>query len=665
MLSKNILLGRKTKRNDTSEDSLDQKDSTIIKFINLSTKKNKYKSFCYSYIKFSFTDRYNFNDLIINQQQSIELNIKSDKIFFFDKIELGNDKGKKIHFILPIYKNKINTVYIDLCNKKKAYCFEYIFYAKTIKKLPDYLIYNDELMLKQFDTYNLKYRKRLILLNVEEDSIKGYIKNNSLDSNSYKICIRINNKGKINSSIHEITIEKKKTIKKSKLKSNKKHINDIINLFDEFKRNKSMEPLKEKYNYLDDDKAIIRFLKNYEYFESSYIDIPDINNNDVDLLKEYLLKLILKYCFIEIDKSKNEYEIEDINDNILTSINNITNIIDDIEQFTEGKQNSEILRFRLFRSTLYNLYSSISKKSSNKLACLTTISQYHQKIIDINACSKNNPYYKAIVFLKEVADNLNEDSALFDLLMQYNSGISDDVNLINEQNKPVENNSKYEISMLTVSEVATHLKNILPEFMIRYTCDNKVDSFYSTLNDLIFINEKKTFQRNDISHLDGLERYTLPIVILLLHESWGHRKVAKSNDIEKDSPIRNYLRIENFNEELNEIIIDETGNKKKGESGLEIEFLLTGDNKSSIFREFLSDCVNDKNINLLNIKFWVKKDFKEFQKVMIENYKQIYDNDINKIKRKNREDEMDNDFSIYQENVFYIDGVKKGPFCKV
>ena len=81
--------------------------------------------------------------------------------------------------------------------------------------------------------------------------------------------------------------------------------------------------------------------------------------------------------------------------------------------------------------------------------------------------------------------------------------------------------------------------------------------------------------------------------------------------------------------------------------------------------EFLSDCVNDKNINLLNIKFWVKKDFKEFQKLMIENYKQIYNDDINKIKRKNREDEMDNDFSIYQENVFYIDGVKKGPFCKV
>lgn len=665
MLSKIRLLGRKTKRSDIPEDSLNQKDSTIIKFINISNKKYKYKSFYYSYIKFSFTHRYNFNDLIINQKQSIELNIKSDKIFFFDKIELGNDKGNKMNFILPIYKNKINTVYIDLYTKKKAYCFEYIFYAKTAKKLPDYLIYNDEIRLKQFDTYNLKYRKRLLLLNVEENSIKGYIKNIALVPNSYKICIRINNRGKINFSIHELVVEKKKTIQNSKLKANKKHINDIIKLFDEFKRNKSMEHLKEKYNYLNDEDAIFRFLKNYEYIDSSYIDIPNINNNDVDILKEYLLKLILRYCFIEIDKTKKNRQIEKINDNILKSINNITSIIDDIEQFTKGAQNSEILRFRLFRSTLYNLYSSISEKSSNKIACLETISEYHQKIIDINVCSENNPYYIAVFFLKEVADNLNEDSALFDLLMQYNSGISDDINLINKQNIQEKNNSKYEISMITVSEVATHLKNILPEFMIRYTCDSKTNSFYSTLNDLIFINEKKTFKQDDILDLDEYEEYTLPIVMLLLHESWGHRKVAKSNEIEKDSPIRNYLRNENFKEELNEIIKDEAGKKKKGESGLKIEFLITGDDKSRIFPEFLSNYWNDINKNLLNVRLWVKNDFSEFQKLMIENYEEIYKMDINKIKSKNREDEKDNDFSIYQEKVYYIDGVKIGPFYKV
>ena len=72
--------------------------------------------------------------------------------------------------------------------------------------------------------------------------------------------------------------------------------------------------------------------------------------------------------------------------------------------------------------------------------------------------------------------------------MQYNSCISNDISLFKQQNKPEENNSKYELNMLTVSEVATHLENILPEFIIRHTCDNKVNAFNSTLNDLIFIN---------------------------------------------------------------------------------------------------------------------------------------------------------------------------------
>jgi hypothetical protein len=82
---------------------------------------------------------------------------------------------------------------------------------------------------------------------------------------------------------------------------------------------------------------------------------------------------------------------------------------------------------------LYNLYSVISKYKNNKLVCLEILSKYHQKIIDIKKISKKNPYYNAIMFLKEVAENLNEESALFDLLMQYNSGISEDISLFNEE----------------------------------------------------------------------------------------------------------------------------------------------------------------------------------------------------------------------------------------
>ena len=664
MLSKNKqLLGKKTKRANFSKGELNkEKIFTTIKLINLCDKRNKAK--CYTYIKFSFTDRIYLDSLIKYKNQSIELDIESDKIFIIDKIELGNDIGNKVDFLIPIYINRTNTCYIDLKAKKKGYSFEFIFYAKTIKKLPEYFQYNDELQLREFDTYNLKYRKKLIILNVEDKVVNDYIQKVTFDSNSYKICVRINNKGNAFPSIHELKLEKKIRIRISSQKANTQHIIDILNLFEELKENKSLKSLITKYKYLYDDNALHQFIKHYDYIETSYLDIPNIDDNDVNLIKEYLLKLIVKYLFIKISKNKKPAQIKKINNNIMKMINNITNIINDIEQFTKDLENSNILKFRLFRATLYNLYSAISGNSSNKEVCIEILSKYTQKIIDIRTCSRDDPYYNAVEFLKDVANNINEDSALFDVLMQYNSGISDDINLFNKEKKYCENDTKYEISMITVSDIAEHLKNILPEFIVRYTLDNEVDSFYSTLNDLIFINEKKSLKLDEISDLDELTEYTLPIVILLLHECWGHRKVAISNKIVKDSPIRNYLRSENFDEELIKVIKENTG-KIKGESGLELEYLLTGDNKSRIFPEFLLNYRYWQNENLLDVKLWVKSNFTDFQKLMIQNYREINKDHMNKIQNKNRESKKDNDLSVYNEKVYYIDGIKIGPFCKV
>ena len=357
-------------------------------------------------------------------------------------------------------------------------------------------------------------------------------------------------------------------------------------------------------------------------------------------------------------------KIETVNDYIFKIINNIISIIDDIEKFENDSENSIILKFRLYRATLYNLYSVISKYKNNKLVCLEILSKYHQKIIDIKKISKKNPYYNAIMFLKEVAENLNEESALFDLLMQYNSGISEDISLFNEENIYNSKNTKYELSMLTISDIADHLKNILPQFLVRFTCDNEVNAFYATLNDLVFINEKKSFKKDDISNLDDFSEYTLPITILLLHECWGHKKVAQSNKIIKESPIRNYLRSENFDEEFVKVLDENTG-KMKGESIVELEYLLTGSNKSRYFQEFLLDHKNSQNENLLKVNLWVKPDFTNFKLIMLNNHKEIFNDKIAETKSKNRNDENDDDLSRYNMKVYDIDGVKVGPFFKV
>ena len=663
MLSKNNpMLRRKRNRTNLTDQELNMKTVTRINLINLCNK--KYNSDCYTYIKFSFTKKIYLDNLVKYNNQSIELNIESDKIYIIDEIELGNNIGNKIRFLIPIYMNRTNTCYIDLKHKKRSYAFEFIFYSKTIKKLPQYLEYNNKQNLRVFDYYNLKYRKKLVVLNAEDDIIKKYIQKTALDANSYKICVRINNKGKIFPSIHEIKHEKKIVANISLVKANTKHIEDIYKLFEEFKNSKCLKELKKKYNYLNDDNAFAQFLKNYNYTETYYLDIPNINDNDVNLLKEYLLKLILKYFFIEIENEDMQNKIETINDYIFKIINNIISIIDDIEKFENDSENSIILKFRLYRATLYNLYSVISKYKNNKLVCLEILSKYHQKIIDIKKISKKNPYYNAIMFLKEVAENLNEESALFDLLMQYNSGISEDISLFNEENIYNSKNTKYELSMLTISDIADHLKNILPQFLVRFTCDNEVNAFYATLNDLVFINEKKSFKKDDISNLDDFSEYTLPITILLLHECWGHKKVAQSNKIIKESPIRNYLRSENFDEELVKVLDENTG-KMKGESIVELEYLLTGSNKSRYFQEFLLDHKNSQNENLLKVNLWVKPDFTNFKLIMLNNHKEIFNDKIAETKSKNRNDENDDDLSRYNMKVYDIDGVKVGPFFKV
>ena len=137
---------------------------------------------------------------------------------------------------------------------------------------------------------------------------------------------------------------------------------------------------------------------------------------------------------------------------------------------------------------MFNIYSIT--KNKDPFNCLKIISEYNQEIVNIKQSKKNNPYREAIDFLKNIADNMNEKSCLFGFVLQYNSGISTDIIILKESEENKNNNKKYELSMLTVNEVINHLKDILPNIIIRYTCNDNIYAFHSTYNDVIFINEK-------------------------------------------------------------------------------------------------------------------------------------------------------------------------------
>ena len=149
----------------------------------------------------------------------------------------------------------------------------------------------------------------------------------------------------------------------------------------------------------------------------------------------------------------------------------------------------------------------------------------------------------------------------------------------------------------------------------------------------------------------------------MIHECWGHRKVALSNITNKDSTIRNYLISEDFEEDEN-ILSDKTG-KVKGESGLEIEYLITGMKHDNIFSEYLlcNDAIN--NTNLLDINLWIQPNFKEFQNIMKKNCDEFYDSNIDELLKKNRENKTYKNQNRYFEGTYIVDDVEIGPLFKV
>lgn len=664
MISTNrYFLRKKTKRENFGENATTKEPKTKIKLIALNDK--NYNDNDYTTIKFSFSKRIQLNDLIENKEQLIELNINSKDIFVIDEIELSNNKGNfKESFHLPIYVKKMNKCYISLKHKKKGFCFELIIYSQNAKKLGYYILSHNDETIDRFDRYKLEHRKKINIINIEKSIFNQFIKYIKLDSNSYKICARIDNKGEISTSVYELLLQEKINSKIFSLKANVADFNKIFKLLTEIKnKKKPLSYIKEKYKCLDDDEAFKKFITNYEYIEKSYLEIPTINDNDVNILKEYLLKLIIKYFFIDIDKFQSQAEKDDINELILIVANNIISIINDIENFSLYQEKSTIIKFRLYRSTLYNIYSIINEVKSDKYSRLKMLSKYNQEIINLKKSSNDNPYYKAIIFLKDIAHNLNEHSCLFDLLLQYNSGISNDMDLLRRKRKKYEDNdTKYELTMLTVKEVVNHLEEMIPEFVVRYTCNDDTYSFYSSLNDLIFFNEKKTLENDVIKNIDGFDKYTLAIVILFLHECWGHRKVALSSKINKDSPIRNCLISEDFEE--NEIVIKDDKTKKvKGESGLEIEYLITGVKYDNLYTKYLLNSHDINNGNLLNVQLWIQPTFDEFRNLMNKNMEKYYGEPIEELLKKSRKIKENN--NRYAPKLYYEGGIEIGPLFKV
>lgn len=252
-------------------------------------------------------------------------------------------------------------------------------------------------------------------------------------------------------------------------------------------------------------------------------------------------------------------------------------------------------------------------------------------------CDLNEPntiYNEAKKFNEIFVENLTEDSEMFLFLLQINSGSS-----INK----LTNDLTARISMLKLEQIKEHLRNSIPNYVIRinYHCGFRGLTFNETKCTLISeLNLFKNFL-NDLEIKGGFadQKYNKRLILsnLLQHERFGHIKFSLNfysfkqdkgkklfNDIynDDDEPLspRQFYKIKNEENKSEEKLIEIT-ETIKNESGEEVKMGESG----VAFNVFLTRA-NEKNMNILR---YIKADFTE----IFLNPKLFADNDLTQLNK--------------------------------
>ena len=168
-----------------------------------------------------------------------------------------------------------------------------------------------------------------------------------------------------------------------------------------------------------------------------------------------------------------------------------------------------------------------------------TLSKIQEPIeVNLSTLNQKNFYTKGFNLFKDMINNLKEDSFLIEPLIQLNSTISKDINLLNIKKENV-----FEISILDYTAIKSEINNYIPNYVYRFSSHQRTRAFFNIPAYSVAINEQYLFQEhyfkiNDIFNgTDEKETYSVPIFTELVHELLGHRKI-KVNDIFADTPIK-------------------------------------------------------------------------------------------------------------------------------
>ena len=585
---------------------------------------------------------------------------------------INNDETLNYTFQFKIYKGIINHIYIDMNQNVMNFpSFEVIFFG--LKYLPQKISYKNN-DLKISDNNNNKYRKRFCIVNADPKQLEflheGAFEKYIFDSRmTYEIAIRFSEKNDYKCSCS--------LIKDAKLMNNsndKKLLlsREEIQLLEEFNSNYLM--LLENLSEIKDSKDTDLYKNTIEVASTSLQDLK----NDFDIISkknfyEYMSEP-LKYLF---DKDLLQFIHYYY---FVSQFNSIYSRNNDIENFY-GLLNSINRANQLEMEFYERIKYDINLKEDEKINLLITLSTIFIKLIisnnnindvdyiNIQNINQVNPYSQSINLITDIINNINEDSRLFEAFLYFNSGSIENYLEKNKEKTYYINNAfdeevecklekyktEYDISLLNVEQIKSHLKNLRPKLIIRIGVKGTFRAYYDQNTNIMVINEEEVLKQEisilnaDFQDQEISKIYTIPITMEIFHEMMAHAKIRFLNKEEK-SP--RFFRDSRDNFKYKEILKSCKAENKIDrvpipvpESGRVLEKFISENER------IISDLKTPKkeNIIFINYKYWIGPDFRELEDYILNNIQNNGNNSIN--------DDKSN-YDYYYNNDFdgcYID----------
>ena len=617
---------------------------TTLNFIYVRDKKEKLCKYFDSVELLFAGKKYDFNS---SNCFEFYIELEENHIYYKETISFKTKTNLEISADYPIYAYKINNIYIDIhkyapnnVEKIESISVEILYQTIMEKLLPNTISYDNKELLS-FDTFENKYRKRIGLINIDPKKlqlineilkIKKYENFKFIDEYSYEIIVRIPSNNDIQYSIADldnINIDGLKTkTQKSKGISEKQSLLELLLKFKEdffsVLKEIDIKKIKTKLNAFNSKFTLLK-ISAVEYYEniSNYCNFDEI---DIDIFIQFFY--YLEYLKAEILKDSDEdddYKEE------------LQDFLTDVSDFNEKYEKliSEIRVLNIEIKDKLFLIKSYNKKFIESL--ISKIKIEFIQTLNVEKIDESNSYKKAINFVKQIIENLNEDSRLFEIFLYLDSHVIENLleknDILKEEfidnygKKKIieykEHPTEYGINMSTVDEVKNHLNKLMPKYIIRLNTEMKFNATYDDKTKIMFINEKKLFNHNskfltrafDDKNLN--EKYALPISIEILHELCAHGKMRLFND-KIGSPEENRDSKNDYHRFHVNKKIDQSKKIKFPESGVLLENYISKNKK--IIRWLKKVHKKEEIIKeIMNVEYWIGKDFEKLES-LVENY---------------------------------------------